>query len=255
MLKLQDVTKSFPSVFEPVLKNLSFELESGDFAVLIGSNGSGKTTLLKTISGEYSPDSGHIFLGPQNMTKMPLHRRAKLISSVSQDPNRGTIQEMSVLENLVLAQMRGRRALFKSYGRHTYDIKEKISALGLGLNHALSTPLSALSGGQRQIIATIMATLSNPKILLLDEHSSALDPKTQEVLMNYTDQIIRDHHITALMITHNLRDALKFGNRLIMLNQGHIVLDLKEPQKRLLSLQDLLDMFQNYEKNTLLQKD
>lgn len=255
MLKVQSITKSFPTVFEPVLKNISFELEIGDFVVLIGSNGSGKTTLLKTISGEYTPDAGHIILNGRNITKLSGYRRAKLISSVSQDPNKGTVQDMSILENLVLAKMRGNSAKFKSYKRYSQELKEKISALSLGLNHSFDTPLSALSGGQKQMIATIMATLSNPTLLLLDEHSSALDPKSQEILMTYTDQTIRDHRITALMITHNLKDAIKFGNRLIMLNQGHVVLDLKESQKRSLSPQDLLDMFQSYEKNTLLYKN
>lgn len=252
MLKLQKVTKSFPNVFEPVLKEISFELEKGDFAVVIGSNGSGKTTLLKTISGEYKPDKGDIFINNKNITYLPEHLRAKFISSVSQDIHKGTVQEMNILENLALAGMRNKRALFKPYLRHAYMFEEEISKTCLGLNSNLTTPLSTLSGGQRQMVATLMATLSTPEVLLLDEHSSALDPKMQENLMTYTDYIIRKHQITALMITHNLKDALRFGTRLIMLNQGKMVLDLNAMQKQALSAQDLLDMFQHYEKSTLL---
>lgn len=247
MLKLHKITKSFPLVFEPILKDISLELKEGDFAILIGSNGSGKTTLFKTISGEYLPDTGQIFLDNCDITKLPTYKRAKLISSVSQDITKGTIQEMSVLENMALSYMRGKASSFKTYKKILPLLREKITSLKLGLEKYLDTPLAALSGGQRQLIATIMAMSSNPALLLLDEHCSALDPKTQEILMAYTSKTILEQKKTALMITHNVKDVLTYGNRLLMLRQGKIVADLDASQKQKLSLNDLLHMFQKEE--------
>lgn len=255
MLRLRSITKSFPFIFDPVLKQMSLDIRKGDFCILLGSNGSGKTTLFKTILGEYKVDSGDIFLNNQNITNLPTYKRAGFISSVAQDVTKGTIQEMSVLENLVLSQMRGKKASYQSYKHFLPLLKEKIASLGLGLERYIDKPLSTLSGGQRQLIATVMATLSHPLLLLLDEHCSALDPKTQDILMSYTNEIITKHHMTAMMITHNLRDALKYGNRLIMLSQGKIVVDMNAIQKQSLSIQDLLDMFQMYEKTILLQEE
>ncbi len=247
MLKLHKITKSFPLVFEPILKDISLELKEGDFAVLIGSNGSGKTTLFKTISGEYLPDIGQILLDNCDITRLPTYKRAKLISSVSQDVTKGTIQEMSVLENMALSHMRDKKSSFKSYKKLLPLLKEEIISLKLGFEKYLDTPLAALSGGQRQLIATIMAMSSHPALLLLDEHCSALDPKTQETLMAYTNKSILEQNKTALMITHNIKDVLAYGNRLLMLHQGKIVADLDASQKQKLSLNDLLHMFQKEE--------
>ncbi len=251
MLCLKNISKSFPSVFEPVLKNINLELKTGDFCVVIGSNGSGKSTLIKTVSGEYSSDSGTLFLNNQNITNLSLHKRAKFISSVAQDVSKGVVQEMTLLENLALSQKRGYPATYSFYKRQSEFLREKVASLGLGLENYLHTPLSQLSGGQRQMIATLMATLNSPPLLLLDEHCSALDPKTQSMVMEYTADIINKQNITALMITHHLGDAIRYGNRLLMLHQGAVVLDVQDAQKQTLKISTLLDLFHRYEDTVL----
>lgn len=244
MLVLNQITHAFPGCFEPVLKGLNLTVQEGDFCVVIGSNGSGKSTLMRAISGEYIVDSGSIFIDQEEVTDTD---RSHLIASVIQDVNQGTILEMTLLENMVLSAMRVKRAGFAFYRHYEKEMLSQIQTLDLGLERYLNQPLQCLSGGQRQMIATLMAVCSKPKVLLLDEHTSALDPKMQQVLMDYTAQAITEHNITSLMVTHKLDDAIKYGNRLIMLHQGKIVLDVSGPEKASLSMAQLLAFFHHYE--------
>ncbi len=241
MLTMQQVTtyyaKSRPSL------SLSLTLQKGDFCVVVGANGSGKTTLFKTLTGEITPLQGKITLNQREITSLPTHLRAKHISSVIQDPLKGTVPEMTLLENLCLSLYRGEKASFANHKDKKAFLTQRVAALNLGLEHAMDKPLGILSGGQRQVIATLMATLTSPLLLLLDEHVSALDPKTQQSVMNLTKKIILKEKLTCMMITHHLPDAIEYGNRLIMLHQGRIVLDLNAQQKKALSVPKLLSYF------------
>ncbi len=248
MLKLINIIKSFSGCFEPVLKGIDLELQHGDFCVVIGSNGSGKSTLMRMISGEYTADSGSIIIDKNDLTNKD---RSHLISSVVQDVNKGTIPEMTLLENMVLSTVRGRRAKFAFYNQYEKETVNRLQKLGIGLESYINKPLSSLSGGQRQMIATLMAVNSEPQILLLDEHTSALDPKMQRLLMDYTARAINQHKITTLMITHKLDDAIKYGNRLIMLHKGQIVFDIFGTAKSELNVAELLALFHKYEDLTL----
>jgi putative ABC transport system ATP-binding protein len=237
MLKISNVTKSFSGVFEPVLKGIDLSLKEGEFCTLIGANGSGKSTLLKIISGEYLADSGEI-------------RRNGKVSQVVQEVNKGTIPSMTMLENIALICVK--TSHFSFYKRHKNEIMDKIRFLNIGLEKFVDQPLSVLSGGQRQTIATLMALNSGSKILLLDEHTSALDPKMQMMLMEYTAKSVRELGFTTLMITHNMEDAVKYGDRLIMMHKGRIVVDLKGREKSNLKIQSLLEMFHKFEDQSLL---
>jgi putative ABC transport system ATP-binding protein len=234
-----------------VLKEVNIELSQGEFCMLIGNNGSGKSTLLRSISGEYQVDAGRIQIAGEDITKNPLHYRAKFISSVTQDIVCGTIPEMTLLENIVLSQLRIRKSRLRFFASHARDINDLIKDLGTGLESYLYSPLRELSGGQRQIIATLMALSSDPQLLLLDEHTSALDPKMQVSLMEYTASKISALGVTTLMITHNLEDAISYGDRLIMLHQGQIVLDVRGEDKSRLKAPGLLKLFHHYEDMTL----
>jgi len=236
MLRLNKITKSFSGVFEPVLKGIDLYLEDGEFCTVIGANGSGKSTMMKIISGEYPADSGEI------------HRKGD-VSQVVQDVNRGTIPSMTMLENIALSQMKTPR--FSFYKRRKDEVNEKIKTLNIGLEKFIDQPLGTLSGGQRQTIATLMALNSGGKILLLDEHTSALDPKMQLMLMEYTARHVRELNLTTLMITHNMEDAIKYGDRLIMMHRGKIVMDIKGREKSELKLQTLLKMFHEFEDESL----
>ena len=236
MLKLNKLIKSFAGKFDPVLKGIDLSLKSGEFCVIIGSNGSGKSTLMRCISGEYEVDKGTIETN-----------KNAVISSITQDINKGTIPEMTLLENISLSRIANKSASLKLYKQNKDKIISIIKDLNLGLESYIDQPLSALSGGQRQMIATLMAFSSSPEILLLDEHTSALDPKHQQLLMEYTANHIKQHNITSLMITHKLEDAVRYGNRLIMLHQGHIVLDLNEKEKQKLDANSLLKLFHQHE--------
>lgn len=250
MLKVKNLIKAFKGSYEPVLKGISFELKPGDFCVVIGSNGSGKTTLFKTISGEYEIDKGHIYFSGKDMTTK---NRMPYIASVVQDINQGTVPEMSLLENMVLSQARNEVAKLLFYNRHREKVCEQLKSLGIGLESEVDLPLKNLSGGQRQMVATLMALESNTPLLLLDEHTAALDPKMQKKLMNYTADAIKKRGTTALMITHKLDDAIFYGNRLIMLHQGKIVLDVGNDDKKAFTIKSLLALFHQYEDETLLQ--
>lgn len=244
MLELDNIQKSFPGNFEPTLKNIHLNLEKGDFCIVIGSNGSGKSTLMKTISGEYFLDKGKILINGQDVTKQ---NRSKFIASVTQDVTKGIIPEMTLLENMVLSQMRNEVGGFKFYKMREAEILTILQSIHLDLEHYINEPLQKLSGGQRQIIATLMAMSSKPKILLLDEHTSALDPKMQNLLMNYTATQIAQQEITTMMITHRLDDAAKYGNRLIMLHEGCIVLNVAGEEKKSFDVETLLALFHKYE--------
>lgn len=250
MLSVNHLSKTFPGASKPTLDNIHFHLNPGDFCVLIGSNGSGKSTLLKTISGECVPDTGSILL---ETIKIAPEERSNKLAFVTQDVNQGTIPEMTLLENMVLGASRSQKGRFTFYHRKEEQLHAQISELGLGLERYLHTPLSHLSGGQRQIIATMMAITSQPKLLLLDEHTSALDPTTQQMVMDYSAKTIAAHKVTTLMITHHLADAIHYGNRLIMLHEGKMVLDICEEKKSLLTTSQLLSLFHAYEDQLLLE--
>ena len=236
MLKINNLYKIFSGNCNPILNGINLELAPGDFCILIGSNGSGKSTLLKSIDGEYKADKGEI-----------LTDKNTLIASVSQDINKGTIAEMTLLENMVLSGLLGKKASLSFYQSKIDEIKITVKELGMGLENYIDRPLSVLSGGQRQMIATLMAISSKPNILLLDEHTSALDPKTQDLLMKYTANAISKNKLTSIMITHKLNDAIRYGNRLVMLHQGQIVFNVKNKEKEALTIDELLSLFHQYE--------
>lgn len=242
MLSLVNFTKLFPGQLVPTLDSINLDIMRGEFCVVVGNNGSGKSTLMRCIAGEYGLDSGSISINQQDMTKQD---RSSFIASVTQDINIGTVSAMTLLENMVLSQMRSRQAHLCFYKRQRRaEIVAIIKEFNLGLEDYIDQPMSNLSGGQRQIIATIMAITSNPQILLLDEHTSALDPNTQNLLMAYTVESIAKNKITAIMITHKLETALRYGNRLIVLNKGGVALDVKNKAKELLEIEQLLGFFQ-----------
>jgi putative ABC transport system ATP-binding protein len=250
MLTLTSISKTFPGGFKPVLTNINLHLKPNDFCMVIGSNGSGKSTLIKIISGEYASDTGKIIIEDDDLTKQD---RSHVIASVTQDVNQGTIPEMTLLENMTLSLSRTKKTCFSFYHHRANQITQEIKALGIGLEQYLYTPLSHLSGGQRQMVATIMAVTSKPKLLLLDEHTSALDPGTQRMVMTYTAKNIAEQQLTSLMITHNLVDAIHYGNRLIMLHQGQIVFDVSGKEKSNLNVSELLALFHLYEDTVLLE--
>ena len=232
MLELKNIKKSFSGVFEPVLKGINLSLEKGEFCVIIGANGSGKSTLMKIIGGEYSADSGEIYGNGS-------------VFQVVQDVNKGTIPQMTMLENIILGQ--GRASKFSFYGRFRNEIFAQVKSLNAGLEKFLDQPLGTLSGGQRQTIATMIALNSGREILLLDEHTSALDPKMRTFLMNYTSKSIREKKLTTLMITHDMKDALAYGDRLILMHNGRIESDLRGDGKKNLTPRSLSELMRQVE--------
>jgi putative ABC transport system ATP-binding protein len=249
MLNITNLYKSFPLRSEPVLGGINLSVISGEFCVIIGSNGSGKSTLFKTILGEYEADEGSIYLDTLCMNKLHLHQRAPYISSVVQNIVKGTVDDMTLLENLVLSYLRGKAPALKFYDHYEQKMYKIIAELGIGLERYLYSPIHLLSGGQRQIIATLMSMISDTKLLLLDEHTSALDPKTQRILMEYTSAKIQELGITTLMITHDFDDAIEYGNRLLMMHHGKIVLDIDGRAKKNLTKSQLLHLFHNIQDN------
>lgn len=251
MLEIKNVTKIF-NKDEGVenqkiaLDNISLKINNGDFVTIIGGNGSGKSTLMNIISGVFFPDSGNIFIDGVDVTKMSENKRAAYLGRVFQDPNVGTAPNMSILENLEIASRRGKVSTLK-WGFKKENNKrfvEALKGLNLGLENRMTQKVGLLSGGQRQAVTLIMATLNEPKLLLLDEHTAALDPKTAKKVLDLTKDVVNKNHLTTLMITHNMRDALKYGNRLIMLSDGHIILDVKGEEKEKLTIEDLLQKFE-----------
>ena len=248
MLEIKNITKTFNvgTVNEKtVLKNVSLTLNDGDFVTVIGGNGAGKSTILNLVAGVYPVDSGNIIIDGTDITRLPEHKRAKHIGRVFQDPMKGTASDMWVEENLAIADRRGNRRGFKwaitKADREKYKVV--LSELGLGLENRLTTKIGLLSGGQRQAITLLMAALKKPKILLLDEHTAALDPKTAEKVLEITDRIVNENKLTTLMVTHNMKDAITHGNRLIMLNAGKVIIDVSGEEKKNLTVEALLDAF------------
>ncbi|NLU53333.1 MAG: ABC transporter ATP-binding protein [Clostridiaceae bacterium] len=227
------------------LQNVSLTLEEGDFVTLIGGNGAGKSTLLNCIAGVYTIDRGSIIVDGTDVTRLPEHKRAAILGRVFQDPMMGTAANMGIEENLALAYRRGQRRGLKWHisNKERELYKELLSTLGLGLENRLSQKVGLLSGGQRQALTLLMATLKRPKVLLLDEHTAALDPKTAQTVLELTDRFVDEGRLTTLMVTHNMRDAIKHGNRLIMMHEGRIILDIKGEEKKKLTVEDLLSRF------------
>ena len=249
MLELKNVGKVFnPGTVneKKALTAVNLHLAEGDFATIVGSNGAGKSTLFNAIAGAFTPDTGSITLAGQDITFLPDYRRSKFIGRMFQDPLKGTAPHMTIEENLALAFLRasGQTSPFSRISKADRALfAERLAALGLGLEDRMKQPVGLLSGGQRQALTLLMATLVTPKLLLLDEHTAALDPATAEKVLELTKQIVAEHHITCLMITHNMRDALTLGNRTLMMDGGRIVLDIAGPERAGLTVQDLLLRF------------
>ena len=248
MLELRGIHKTFNpfTVNEnPVLRDVSLKLEPGDFVSVIGGNGAGKSTLLNIISGQLFPDSGRIQLGGRDITWLPEYRRAAFFGRVFQDPAMGTAADMEICENLAMASRRGkRRGLRQNLKKQDFaGFTERLAMLDLGLENRLHHRVRHLSGGQRQALTLLMATLVEPEVLLLDEHTAALDPKTAEKVMLVTERLISRFQLTTLMITHNMQQAIRYGNRLIMMQEGQIILDIRDEAKAKLTVEDLLHQF------------
>ena len=249
MLKITNLQKTFnPGTVnqKTALCGLNLTLEDGDFVTVIGGNGAGKSTLLNAIAGVWKPDYGKIELDGVDVTNMPEHKRAKFLGRVFQDPMKGTAPDMEIAENLAIASKRGIKRRFrwgvKKSDRELY--RELLATLELGLETRLSTKVGLLSGGQRQAVTLLMATLNRPKLLLLDEHTAALDPKTASKVLYLTNKIVSEHQLTTLMITHNMHDAIAYGNRLIMMHEGNIVVDVRGEEKKKLTIEQLLQLFE-----------
>ena len=248
MLELIDLHKTFnPGTInaKTALNGLNLTLHDGEFVTVIGGNGAGKSTMLNATAGTFLVDSGKILIDGKDVTALPEHKRAAFIGRVFQDPMMGTAPSMQIEENLALAARRGQRRGL-SWGvtkEEREEYRKKLGDLGLGLESRLSTKVSTLSGGQRQALTLLMATLKRPELLLLDEHTAALDPKTAAKVMELTDRIVRENQLTTLMITHNMRDAIQYGSRLIMLHEGRIILDISGEEKKNLTVPDLLAQF------------
>ncbi len=252
MLNINSISKSFITdlgTTKTVFRNLNLKVEKGDFISIIGSNGAGKSTLLDTITGNISIDSGSIDIDGKEISSVPRHKRGSFISKVYQNPSMGTAPSMTVFENLSMADNKGKifgLSMGLNKKRKEY-YKEVLKELDLGIENQMDTEVGSLSGGQRQCLALIMATLNKPDILLLDEHTAALDPKTSKIIMDKTKEIVEKNKISTLMITHNLQDAINYGNRLIMLHNGEVILDIKGKQKMNLTPEKLLNIFNNRE--------
>ena len=248
MLELINVYKTFNpgTVNQKVaLAGLNLTLKDGDFVTVIGGNGAGKSTMLNAIAGVWKPDAGKIKIDGVDVTNMPEYKRAKFLGRVFQDPMMGTAADMEIQENLALAKRRGKGRGLK-WGitkEEREEYREMLAQLGLGLETRLTDKVGLLSGGQRQAVTLLMASLNQPKLLLLDEHTAALDPKTAAKVLEISDKIISENHLTTLMITHNMRDAIKHGNRLIMLHEGRVIIDVEGEEKSKLTVEDLLAMF------------
>ena len=248
MLKIENVCKTFNAgtVNEKVaLNGLNLELREGDFVTVIGGNGAGKSTMLNAITGVFGVDAGKILIDGVNVTGLPEYKRAKYIGRVFQDPMMGTAATMQIEENLALAARRGKKRTLRTgiTRAEREDYRERLKILDLGLEDRMTAKVGLLSGGQRQALTLLMATLQRPKLLLLDEHTAALDPKTAAKVLDATQKIVEKDHLTTLMITHNMRDAIAYGNRLIMMYNGHVVVDVSGEEKKNLTVEQLLNLF------------
>ena len=248
ILDLQNITTTVnvgTSEEKNILKNINLKINDGDFITLLGTNGAGKSTLLNIINGSIFPTSGKIILKERDLTNLSEVKRAKYIAQVFQDPKMGTAPRMTVAENLLLATKRGQqRGLhLRGLDQHLEEFKRETAQLSNGLNERLNTFVGNLSGGQRQTLSFLMATIKKPELLLLDEHTAALDPNTSRQLLELTNKVVKKEHLTCIMITHQLKDAIKYGNRTIILNSGKIVLDVNGQDKKTLTEEDILQYF------------
>ena len=248
MLEIKEIWKTFNAGTvneKQALRGVSLTLNEGDFCTVIGGNGAGKSTMLNAVAGTWSVDQGTISIGGTDVTHLPEHRRAAFIGRVFQDPMMGTAPTMQIVENLALAARRGqKRGLRWGLTKTEKDrYQEMLSGLGLGLEDRLTSKVGLLSGGQRQALTLLMASLKKPKLLLLDEHTAALDPKTAAKVLELSDKIVAENHLTTMMVTHNMKDAIVHGNRLIMMYDGKIVIDVSGEEKKKLTVPQLLELF------------
>ncbi len=248
MLELRNINKYYNAgtVNEMCLfENFNLKIEKGEFVSVVGSNGSGKTTMLNLICGSIPLDSGDIFINETNITKMAEYKRQRRIGRVYQNPALGTCPNMTILENMALADNKGKPFnLLPGTNRSRIDFyRDQLKILGLGLEDKLNVKVGVLSGGQRQAMALLMSTMTPIEFLILDEHTAALDPKTADIIMELTDKIVREKELTTIMVTHNLRFAVEYGNRLLMMHQGHAVLDKSAEEKTCMAVEDILDVF------------
>ena len=248
MLEVKNIYKTFnPGTVNEkhALNGVSLELKEGDFVTVIGSNGAGKSTLLNAIAGLWMIDSGSICIDGNDITRLPDYKRARYIGRVFQDPMQGSAATMQIEENMALAARRGKkRTLRKGICQSEREkYREMLKELNLGLEERLTSKVGLLSGGQRQALTLLMATMEKPRLLLLDEHTAALDPKTAAKVLELTEKLVNDNHLTTFMVTHNMRDALKYGNRLIMMCDGKIIFDVEGEEKKKLEVKDLLEKF------------
>lgn len=248
MLQIKNVSKTFPNPYgeaNTIFKNLSLTINKGEFVSIIGSNGTGKSTLLNIISGFIKESQGEILLDGIDLTKLPEHKRTQLISRVFQDPSLSTSPSMTVRENLSLALNKGNLLNLKKCLRHkTKTLEDLLEDISLDLKKYLDVQVKYLSGGQRQALSLIMSSITNPKILLLDEHTAALDPKTSNEIIDLTNQIVKEKNITTLMVTHNLKHAITYGDRLIMLHKGEVILDISGEDKANITIEEILHKFE-----------
>lgn len=250
MLKIDNITKVYHDLNSPlddkvVLEDFNLTIEDGEFVTIIGGNGSGKTTLMNSICGAVPIDSGRIILGDKDITHLNESQRANYIGRVFQDPKLGTCDNMSIIENMMLAYRRDKKKTLRwGFKKElSQKFKTEVQSLNLGLEDKMEKKVGSLSGGQRQALTLLMATLSKPSILLLDEHTAALDPKTQKNVLELTNKIVRENNLTTLMITHNMSDAVEYGDRLIMIKNGKIIFDVKGEDKKNLTRASLLEKF------------
>ena len=248
MLELKNLHKTFNAgtVNEKhALNGLNLTLNDGDFVTVIGGNGAGKSTMLNAVAGVFGVDNGQIIIDGTDVTKLPEHKRAKFIGRVFQDPMMGTAATMQIEENLALAMRRGKKRGLRVgiSGKEREEYRELLKTLDLGLEDRMTAKVGLLSGGQRQALTLLMATIQKPKLLLLDEHTAALDPKTAEKVLTLSDRIVAENNLTTLMVTHNMRDAIAHGNRLIMMYDGRIVIDVAGEEKKKLTVPELLELF------------
>ena len=246
MLKIESVSKTFnPGTPDEkkALSSLSLTVEDGEFVSIIGANGAGKSTLFNAIGGSFLPDSGKIILGEEDITYQKENIRARRIGRLFQDPLSGTAPDMTILENLALAGLNG-GWLSRITPAEKKRFREKLKELDMGLEERMNTPVRLLSGGQRQALTLLMATINPPEVLLLDEHTAALDPKTAAKVLEATDRVVEENKLTTLMVTHNMKDAINHGNRLIMMSDGRIIFDVSGEEKKKLKVADLLEKFE-----------
>ena len=256
MLKLENIGITFnPGTSDEniALKNINLEIQKGDFITVIGSNGAGKSTLYNVISGTLQPSCGRIFLNSQEITKQPEYKRAAYIGRIFQNPLLGTAGKMSLTDNMMICSKKGWKGLKISLTKKKKEeFREKLKQLNMGLEERLNDNVEQFSGGQRQALTLLMTVLSNPEILLLDEHTAALDPTNAAIVMELTKKFAQENNLTVMMVTHNMQQALDYGNRLLMMDGGEIIMDIKDSEKQKLTLQDLADRFKQIKNHQII---